>query len=58
MWSDRGADIFQAVASEGLAIVQHYTVGEDFVRGTLEVASLSLIRACPTALEMSRCCYS
>ena len=33
LWGDRGADTFQAVAGAGVAIIQDYTVGEDFVRG-------------------------
>ena len=33
MWDDRGTDIFQALAGAGLAIVQNYTMVEDFVKG-------------------------
>ena len=32
VWCDKGADIFQAVAGAGVAVVQDYTAGEDFVQ--------------------------
>ena len=32
VWGDKGADIFQAVAGAGVAVVQDYTAGEDFVQ--------------------------
>ena len=33
VWGDKGADIFQAVAGAGVAVVQDYTAGEDRVQG-------------------------
>ena len=33
VWGDKGADTFQAVAGAGVAVIQDYTVGEDFVQG-------------------------
>ena len=33
VWGDKGADTFQAVAGEGVAIVQDYTLGEDVIQG-------------------------
>ena len=33
VFGDKGADTFQAVAGEGIAIVQDYTAGEDVIRG-------------------------
>ena len=33
MWDERGTDIFQALAGAVLAIVQDYTMVEDFVKG-------------------------
>ena len=33
VWGDKGADTFQAVAGAGVAVVQDYTAGEDFVKG-------------------------
>ena len=33
VWGDKGADTFQAVAGAGVAVVQDYTAGEDFVQG-------------------------
>jgi len=33
VWGDNGADTFQAIAGEGVAIVQDYTVGEDLLKG-------------------------
>jgi hypothetical protein len=33
IWGDNGADTFQAIAGEGVAIVQDYTASEDFLKG-------------------------
>lgn len=33
VWGDLGADTFQAMAGQGVAIVQDYTAGEDVVQG-------------------------
>ena len=33
LWGDKGADIFQAVAGAGVAVVQDYTAGEDRLQG-------------------------
>ena len=33
VWGDLGADTFQAIAGQGVAIVQDYTAGEDVVQG-------------------------
>ena len=33
VWGDKGADTFQAIAGEGVAIVQDYTAGEDLLKG-------------------------
>ena len=33
VWGDKGADTFQAVTGAGVAVVQDYTVGKDFVQG-------------------------
>ena len=33
VWGDKGADTFQAVAGAGVAVVQDYTAGKDFVQG-------------------------
>ena len=35
VWGDKGADTFQAVGGAGVAIVEDYTVGEDFVKGVV-----------------------
>ena len=35
VWGDKGADTFQAVAGEGVAVVQDFTVGEDFLQGII-----------------------
>ena len=31
VWGDKGADTFRALAGDGYAVIQDYTVGEDFV---------------------------
>ena len=33
VWGDKGADTFRAVAGSGVAVVQDYTPGLDFVEG-------------------------
>ena len=33
IWGDKGSDTFQAIAGEGVAIVQDYTAGEDLLKG-------------------------
>ncbi len=33
VWGDKGADTFQAITGAGVAIVQDYTAGEDFIQG-------------------------
>ena len=33
IWGDKGSDTFQAIAGEGVAIVQDYTAGEDLIKG-------------------------
>ena len=35
VWGDKGADTFKAVGGAGVAIVEDYTVGEDFVKGVV-----------------------
>jgi hypothetical protein len=31
VWGDKGADTFRAVAGDGYAVIQDYTIGEDFI---------------------------
>jgi hypothetical protein len=31
VWGDKGADTFRAVAGDGFAVIQDYTIGEDLV---------------------------
>jgi Ca2+-binding RTX toxin-like protein len=35
-WGDKGEDVFVGVAGEGFAVIQDYTIGEDFVEIAME----------------------
>ena len=38
VWGDKAADVFRGVAGDGYAVIQDYTIGEDFVEITMDGA--------------------
>jgi hypothetical protein len=36
VWGDRGVDTFVGVAGDGYAVIQDYTIGEDFIEIAME----------------------